>query len=69
MEERRREQGDKKLIWECYVGREARVSQLLQYLLVRGERHTANRMVGTFPSSRFVVHFWPDVLFFIPMES
>ena len=25
MEERRREQGDKKLIWECYVGHEARV--------------------------------------------
>ena len=58
MEERRREQGDKKLIWECYVGHEARVSQLLQHLPVHVETY-----------SEFVVLSGPDVPFFIPMKS
>ena len=40
MEERRREPGDKKLIWECYVGNEARVSQLLQHLPVHVETYS-----------------------------
>ena len=42
MEERRRKQVDKKLIWECYVGREARVSQLLSicWFVVRDIQQT-----------------------------
>ena len=62
------ERGGKKLIWECYLGHEARVSQLLQHLPVRVE--TCSKQNGwTFPSPRFVVHFWPGVPFFIPMKS
>ena len=70
MEERRRERGDKKLIWECFVGREARVSQLLQILPVCVETFSkrTNRMVGISPSPRFVVLFWRGVLFFILMK-
>ena len=68
MEERRRERGDKKLIgtatWdtkhECL-----NFFSICRCVL----RHTANRMGGTFPSPRFVVHFWPGVPFFIPMKS
>ena len=40
MEERRRARGDKKLIWECYVGHETRVSQLLQHLQVCVETYS-----------------------------
>ena len=66
-EERRRERGDTKLIWECYVGLEARVSQLLQHLPVCVE--TYSKQNGwDFPSLRFVVHFWRGVLFFIPKK-
>ena len=60
MEERRREQGDKKLIWECYVGHEARVSQMLQHLPVHVETYSEQ---NGWDLSR------PDVFFFIPMKS
>ena len=48
MEERRRERGDKKLMWECYVGHEARVSQLLQHLrLISDEVSPSNRLINS----------------------
>ena len=66
MEERRREQGDKKLIWECYVGDEARVSQLLQHLPVRVETYSKQngwdfskpQIRGAFLARRSLLH--PD---------
>ena len=69
MEERRREPGDKKLIWECYVETEARVSQLLQHLPVHVETYREQngwdfskaQIRGAFLARRS--------LFFIPMKS
>ena len=66
MEERRRERGDKKLIWECYVGHEARVSQLPQHLPVRVETYSKQngwdfsklQIRGAFLARRSLLH--PD---------
>ena len=62
----RREQGDEKLIWECYVGHEARVSQLLQHLPVRVETYSKQngwdfsmpQIRGAFLARRSLLH--PD---------
>ena len=75
MEERRREQGDKKLIWECYVGHEARVSQLLQHLPVHVETYSKQngwdfskpQIRGAFLARRSLLH--PDEIMMSPRRT
>ena len=75
MEERRREQGDKKLIWECYVGNEARVSQLLQHLPVHVETYSEQngwdfskpQVRGAFLARRSLLH--PDEIMMSPRRT
>ena len=75
MEERRREQGDKKLIWECYVGNEARVSQLLQHLPVHFETYSEQngwdfskpQVRGAFLARRSLLH--PDEIMMSPRHT
>ena len=75
MEERRREQGDKKLIWECYVGNEARVSQLLQHLPVHVETYSEQngwdfskpQVRGAFLARRSLLH--PDEIMMSPRHT
>ena len=75
MEERRRERGDKKLIWECYVGHEARVSQLLQHLPVRVETYSKQNgwdfskleIRGAFLARRSLLH--PDEIMMSPRRT
>ena len=67
MEERRRERGDKKLIWECYVGH-----QLLQHLPVRVETYSKQngwdfskpQIRGAFLARRSFLH--PDEIMMSP---
>ena len=75
MEERRRERGDKKLIWECYAGHEARVSQLLQLLPVHVETYSKQngwdfskpQIRGAFLARRSFLH--PDEIMMSPRHS
>ena len=75
MEERRRERGEKKLILECYVGREARVSQLLQNLPVcvetkskqNGWDFSKPQIRGAFLARRSLFH--PDEIMMSPRRT
>ena len=75
MEERRREQGDKKLILECYVGQEARVSQLLLHLPVRVETYSKQngwefskpQIRGAFLARSYLLH--PDEIMMSPRRT
>ena len=71
MELRRRERGEKKQIWECYVRREARVSQLLQNLPVCVETYSKQdgwdfskpQIRGAFLARRSLFH--PDEILIV----
>ena len=75
MEQRRRERGDKKMVWECYVGHEARVSQLLQHLPVRVETYSKqngwdfskHQIRGAFLDRRSLLH--PDKIMMSPRRT